>query len=64
MGLKDYLKKQWDDFKEANKPENVKARLQTQIEIERLRLEKQKIMEEKRRTLEKNLPRFALGGKL
>lgn len=37
MGFTDFIKKQVEDFKESQKPENVKKRLEAKIEEEKLK---------------------------
>ena len=60
MSFKDFFIKFWNEFKEANKPENVKKRLQNEIEITKLKTEKEKLNFERRQMMEK---RFQIGVK-
>lgn len=54
MGIKEL----WDKFQDYNKPENVKKRLKSSIEIERLRTEKEKLIEERKKA---NQKRWTIG---
>ena len=60
MSLKSFIKKTLDDYKEYNKPENVKKRLKNKIEIQKLSLTSEKLTAEKKELMKK---RYNIGGK-
>lgn len=55
MGFKEFCSKMYDEFKENNKPENVKKKLESQLEIEKLKLERDKISDERRKMKSKSI---------
>lgn len=59
MSITDFFRKVANDYKEANRPENVKAKLQSQIEIEKLRMERDKIENERRKAKQQS---WSIGG--
>lgn len=60
MKFKDWLNKEYENLKEYNKPENVKVRLQSQIEVETLKAE---LEEKKAKRKEAQMKRFTIGDK-
>ena len=52
MKIGEFCKKTFKKIKEANDPENIKQRLRNQIEIESLKMEKERIANARRK--EKN----------
>lgn len=60
MSFKKFITKCIDDFKEYNRPENVKARTASEIDIMKLKIEKEKLRAERQKLIEK---RFQIGVK-
>ena len=54
MGFKDICKKAMKDFKEANKPDNIKKKLKAWIEIETLKQQRDEIMNKRRKEKQKS----------
>jgi len=48
MGLKEFLEKSIKDYKKNNTPEKVKERLKNQIEIEKLKMEREELIHARR----------------